>query len=318
MTDLHAALSEYLHTRRTLGTQLKWPESCLRQFVELVIAQGGDVVTTALALRWTFQPIGLQPATYARRLGLVRAFACWLHASDPRTEIPPPRLLPAPHRRPTPHIYSHDEILALMAAASQRDGDGLQGATFATLIGLLAATGLRPGEALKLDVDDVDLRDHVLTIQGSKGGKSRLVPFTPSTGVALAQYAERRDRLVPNPSTPAFLVTANGTRVPGDRARRTFARLCQHVGLRPRQPKRSGRGPRLQDLRHTFATHQLIAWYRAGVDVNRQLPQLATYLGHGSPSETYWYIQAVPELLALASERVMAPEGGDRPSMPWT
>jgi len=229
---------------------LKWPESCLHQFVDFVIAQGTDVVTTALALRWTFQSVGLQPATYARRLGLLRAFACWLHASDPRTEIPPPRLLPAPHHRPTPHIYSHEEILALMAAASQLHGGGLQGATFATLIGLLAATGLRPGEALKLDLDDVDLHEHVLTIQGSKCGKSRLVPFTPSTGAALAQYAERRDRLLPHRNTPAFLLTANGSRMPGDVARRTFARLCQHVGRRLHQPGRSGRGPRLQDLRH--------------------------------------------------------------------
>jgi integrase len=251
MTDLHAALDEYLHTRRALGTQLKWPESCLHQFVDVVIAQGTDVVTTALALRWTFRPVGLQPATYARRLGLVRAFACWLHASDPRTEIPPLRLLPAPHRRPTPHIYSPKEIAALMAAASRLNrGCGLRGATFETLIGLLAATGLRPGEALKLDLDDVDLHDEVLTVQGSKFGKSRLVPFTPSTGAALAQYAKRRDRLLPHRNTPAFLVTASGSRLAGDVTRRTFARLCQHVDLRPRQHRHSGRGPRLQDLRH--------------------------------------------------------------------
>ncbi|MGD8275931.1 MAG: tyrosine-type recombinase/integrase [Thiohalocapsa sp.] len=313
MTDLHAALGEYLHTRRALGTQLKWPESCLRQFVDFLIAQDTDVVTIALALRWTFRPVGLQPATYARRLGLVRAFARWLLASDPRTEIPPPRLLPAPHRRPTPHIYSHAEILALMGAARELHGGGLPGVTFATLIGLVAATGLRPGEALKLDLDDVDLHEQVLTIQGSKFGKSRLVPFTPSTAAALAQYVERRDRLLANRSTPAFLVTAGGSRVRGDVARRTFARLSQQVGLRPRQQGRSGRGPRLQDLRHTFATNQLIAWYRAGLDVNRLLPRLTTYLGHGSPSETYWYIQAVPELLALASERLPAPKVGDLP-----
>jgi integrase len=313
MTDLHAALGEYLCMRRALGTQLKWPESCLRQFVDFLITQDTDVVTTALALHWTFQPVGLQPATYARRLGIVRAFACWLQASDPRTEIPPPRMVPAPHRRPTPHIYSHTEVLALMTAASEVLGNALQSATFATLIGLLAATGLRPGEALKLDLSDVDLHEQVLTIQGSKGGKSRLVPFTPSTAAALADYAGRRDRLVAHRSTPAFLVTASGSRVPGDRARRTFARLCQHVGLRPRQPGRSGRGPRLQDLRHTFATDRLIAWYQAGLDVNRLLPRLSTYLGHGSPSETYWYIQAIPELLALASERLPVPAPGVRP-----
>lgn len=149
-------------------------------------------------------------------------------------------------------------------------------------------------------------------IQGSKFGKSRLVPITSSTGVALAQYAQRRDHTLPNRNTPAFLVTAGGSRLSGDVARRTFAQLCQHVGLRLRQQRRSGYGPRLQDLRHTFATNQLITWYRARLDVNRLMPRLATYLGHGSPSDTYWYIQAVPELLALASERAAAPEG-DQP-----
>lgn len=311
MIDLHVALGDYLQTRRALGTQLQgWPESFLRQFVDFLIAQDSDVITTALALRWTFLSVGLQPATYARRLGLVRAFACWLQATDPRTESPPPRLIPASHRRPTPYIYRHEEIAALIAQARRLNhGCGLRGATFETLIGLLAATGLRPGEALKLDLDDVDLHDQVLMIQGSKFGKSRVVPFAPSTGTALAQYANLRDRLLPNRNTPAFLVSASGSRLSGDVARRTFARLCQHVDLRTKQPGRSGHGPRLQDLRHTFATRQLIAWYRAGLDVNRLMPRLATYLGHVGPSETYWYIQAVPQLLALASERLVAPEG---------
>ncbi len=311
MTDLHAAVGEYLDMRRALGTQLKWPESLLHQFVAFLLAQGADVVTTALALRWTLQRVGLQPATYARRLAIVRAFACWLQATEPRTEIPPPRLLPAPHRRPTPHIYRDDEIVALMEAASQLNrGCGLRGATFNTLIGLLAATGLRPGEARKLDLDDVDLHDQVLVIQGSKCGKSRLVPFAPSTGAALAEYARLRDDALPDRTTPAFLVTTSGSRLTGDGVRRTFARLGQRVGLRPHQQQgRSGHGPRLQDLRHTFATKRLIAWYRAGLDVNRLMPRLATYPGHVSPSETYWYIEAVPELLMLASERLAAPEG---------
>ncbi|NCC41684.1 MAG: integrase [Gammaproteobacteria bacterium] len=314
MSDLHAALSEYLETRRALGTQLKWPESALRQFVDFMIARGADVVTTALALSWTFQSVALQPGTYARRLEIVRAFARWLQATDPRTEVPPPRLLPASHRRPTPHIYAKAEIAALMSAANQLDpAGGLRGATFKTLIGLLAATGLRPGEALKLDVDDVDLRDRVLVVRGSKFGKSRLVPFDPSTGAALQDYAGLRDTLLPNRQTPAFLVTSCGSRLIGSTVRRTFARLCQSVDLRPRLQGRSGYGPRLQDLRHTFATNRLIEWYRAGLDVNRLMPWLATYLGHVSSVETYWYIQAVPELLGLASERLVTAPSGDRP-----
>jgi integrase len=314
MSDLHAALSEYLDTRRALGTQLKWPESVLRQFIDFITAQGADVVTTTLALSWTFQPVALQPGTYARRLEIVRTFARWLQATDPRTEVPPPRLLPAPHRRPTPHIYGKAEIAALMSAANQLDqGCGLRGATFKTLIGLLAATGLRPGEALKLDVDDVDLQDRVLVVRGSKCGKSRLVPFDPSTGAALQDYAGLRDTLLPHRQTPAFLTTACGSRLIGSTVRRTFAHLCQSVDLRPRLQGRSGHGPRLQDLRHTFATNRLIEWYRAGLDVNRLVPWLATYLGHVSSVETYWYIQAVPELLGLASARLVTAPSGDRP-----
>jgi site-specific recombinase XerD len=118
--------------RRALGTQLKWPESVLRQFVDVLIAQHAEVVTVELALRWTFLPVGLQPASYARRLGIVRGFASWLQASDPRTEVPPLHLLPAPHRRPTPYIYSQEEILALMGAARQLDDGGLRSATFET------------------------------------------------------------------------------------------------------------------------------------------------------------------------------------------
>jgi hypothetical protein len=133
-------------------------------------------------------------------------------------------------------------------------------------------------------VDDVDLHAQVLMIQGSKGGKSRLVPITPSAAAGLAQYAEQRDRLLAHRKTSAVLLTPKGLRIPGDRARKTFARLCQPLGLRPCQPGRSGRGPRLQEFRHTFATRQLIAWYRAGKDVNRLMPQLTTELGHGRPS----------------------------------
>jgi site-specific recombinase XerD len=152
MSAIHDALAEYLATRRALGTQLKWPESSLRKFVDFVEAEGAEFLTTDLAVRWACQAVGVQRATHARRLGIVRAFAVWLQATDPRTQVPPQGLLPARHHRPAPHIYSDGEIANLMVAASQlRSVSGLRGATFKTLIGLLAATGLRPGEALKLE-----------------------------------------------------------------------------------------------------------------------------------------------------------------------
>ncbi|MEW6747978.1 MAG: tyrosine-type recombinase/integrase, partial [Planctomycetota bacterium] len=217
------------------------------------------------------------------------------------------------HHRPTPHIYSDSQIAGLMTAASQlRSPSGLRARTFETLIGLLAATGLRPGEALRLNVGDVDLAGGALTVRESKFGKSRLVPLEESTRTALAAYARFRDSVVPNRDTPAFLVTEWGTRLHACAVRQTFAKLCKATGLRPLgHPRRSGRGPRLQDIRHSFATRRLVAWYRAGLDVDRLMPRLATYLGHASAEETYWYIQAVPDLLCLATERLETVARGD-------
>ena len=312
MSVMHDALTEYLEARRTLGTQLSWPESSLRKFVDFVEAEGAEFVTTELATRWALQSVGVQPATHARRLGIVRAFATWLQATDARTQVPPPRLLPARHRRPEPHIYSDGEIADLMSAATTlRSASGLRRATFRTLIGLLAATGLRPGEALKLDISDADLVSGVLFVRESKFRKSRLVPVASSVCDALTTYVTSCNELRPRRETPAFFVTERGERVKGCVARSTFASLCQIVGLRPRLHQRSGRGPRLQDIRHTFATRRLIEWYRADLDVDRLMPRLSTYLGHTSTVETYWYIQAVPELLRLATDRLEAVALGD-------
>jgi integrase len=312
MSTLHDALTEYLATRRALGTQLRWPGSSLRRFVDFVEAEGGEFVTTELAVLWAVQSVGVQRATHARRLEIVRGFAAWLQATDPRTQVPPPRLLPAGQRRPPPHIYSDREIADLMAAAGRlRSASGLRRATFKTLLGLLAATGLRPGEALALDVSDVDLVGGILAVRRSKFGKSRFVPLEESARSALATYAKMRDTVRPFRDTGAFLVTGRGSRLRPSAARRTFATLCQAVGLRPQvHARRIGRGPRLQDIRHTFATRRLIEWYRAGLDVDRLMPRLATYLGHVRMAETYWYIQAVPELLRLATERLEAAARG--------
>ena len=313
MSALHDALTEYLATRRALGTQLRWPESSLRQFVDFVETEGAEFITTEIAVRWAVRPIGVLRATHARRLEIVRGFATWLQTTDTRTQIPPPRLLPAGQRRPPPHIYSDREIGDLMAAAGRvRSASGLRRATLKTLIGLLAATGMRPGEALALDVDAVDLVGGVIAVRESKFDKSRFVPLEESARAALAAYARFRDTVRPCRDTPAFLVTGRGTRLRADTTRLTFARLCQAVGLRPRlDARRRGRGPRLQDFRHTLATRRLIEWYRAGLDVDRLMPRLATYLGHVRVAETYWYIQAVPELLRLATERLEAAAHGD-------
>jgi len=313
MSALHDALTEYLQTRRALGTQLAWPEMSLRKFVDFVEAEGVDFVTVQIAVRWAVQPIGVQRATHARRLGIVRGFAAWLQATDTRTQVPPARLLATGQRRPRPHIYSDREIAKLMAVAAQLpSASGLRRATFQTLLGLLAATGLRPGEARALDAGDVNLVSGIIAVRDSKFGKSRFVPVDESTRSALAAYAKFRDTIRLRHHTSAFLVGERGSRLRADTTCLTFAGLCQDIGLRETVDTRGRRrGPRLQDFRHTFATRRLIQWYRTGLDVDRLMPRLATYLGHVRVAETYWYIQAVPELLRLATERLEASAHGD-------
>ena len=303
MKPWEKALKDYLRIRRSLGFQLRTPEFLLRNFVTLLQAQGAAYITRELAVRWATQPAKVQPAFWAERLGIVRRFAIWHSAMDPRTEIPPAGLLPHRYRRKPPHIYSDEEIEKLLRGTQQLPSrKGLRALTHTTLFGLLIATGMRVNEALGLDRPDVDLKLGILHIRRTKFGKSRYVPVHPSTVEALKKYAETRDRLSTT-FTPAFFISERGRRITGSTAEYTFAKLCQRIGLRARAKGR-GRGPRLMDMRHRFAVRTLINWYRSGVDVERELPKLSTYLGHVHVNHTYWYLEAVPELLQLATDRL--------------
>lgn len=306
MITLREALPQYVALRRALGTKLQEPARTLADFVNFVEREKAAFITTELALRWAMKPYGVQRATWGRRLSMVRKFAAWFSTIDSRTEVPPRRLLAGRQRRKPPHIYSAQEIEQLMAEAVRLpSSSGLRPITYETLIGLLASTGLRPQEALSLNKADVDLESGVLAIRQTKFGKSRFVPVDDSTRRALARYAKQRDRLDRRRATEAFLLSERGRRLAPSSTRKTFAALSCAIGLRPpAKKKRSGRGPRLQDFRHSFVTRRLINWYRAGLDVERELPKLATYLGHVDAVHTYWYIQAVPELLQLAAERL--------------
>ena len=312
MSTLHEALTQYVALRRALGTQLQEPARTLCHFVEFLEREGSEFITTELALRWAMEPKPVQRATWARRLGMVRKFASWLSSVDSRNEVPPRRLLAARRRRSKPHIFTEREIVRLMdEAARLTSPTGLRALTYVTLIGLLSATGLRPGEALALDRADVDLQNGILAIRETKFGKSRFVPIQDSTCAALARYAKRRDKLCSRPATEGFFVSERGKRLQSCTARRTFAEMSCAIGLRASTgSRRIGRGPRLQDFRHSFATRRLIKWYRAGLDVGREMPKLATYLGHVDVDHTYWYIEAVPELLQLATERLTTNQSG--------
>jgi integrase/recombinase XerD len=308
MNLLEQALEDYVSIRRSLGSQLRQPASLLRNFVAFLRTEGALRITTTLALRWATQPTGVDPYRWAARLGMVRRFAIWYSAMDSRTEIPSVDLLPFRRRRKPPHIYSDEEVERILRRTRQLPSSKrLRARTFTTLFGLLVASGMRINEALSLDRSDVDLERGILHIRRTKFRKSRYVPVHSTTVAALKKYAEGRDRLFPAPSTTAFFISERGRRIPAKTAQYNFAKVSQQLGLRA-PAKYHGWGPRLHDLRHRFATRTLIRWYRAGLDVERELPKLSAYLGHVHVNDTYWYLEAVPELLQLATERLIPRE----------
>jgi len=305
---LEQALNDYVSVRRSLGFRFQTPAILLRSFVVFLQAEGASHITRELALRWALQPAKVQPSTWTARLGMVRRFAIWCSATEPLTEIPPADLLPHPYRRKPPHIFSDEEIERLLRKTQQLPSPkGLRAHTFTTLFGLLMVTGMRVSEALGLEKPDIDFDHGILHIRCGKFGKSRYVPIHPSTVEALKKYAQARDHLFPSPLTLAFFLSERGTRITNGMTEYTFAKLSQQIGLRL-QAKHHGRGPRLHDMRHRFAVRTLIDWYRAGLDAERELPKLATYLGHVHVKNTYWYLEAVPELMQLTIARLIQRE----------
>jgi integrase/recombinase XerD len=265
MSNLASTLQEYLGLRRGLGFKLRDEGTVLVDFVSFLEQQGVSTITTQLALRWAVLPQNVEPAHWARRLSMVRLFAQYRSASDPRTEIPPKGLLPHRYRRRPPYIYSDREIRQLIKAAKKLPSTrGLRPETYSTLFGLLVVTGMRIFECLTLNNEDVDMSQGVLTIRQTKFRKSRLVLIHESTQRRLRQYVRRRDRVHPKPSTQSFFVSDHGARLTRSTVRWTFIRLSHQIGLRSPSDRH---GPRLHDFRHAFAVRTLLAWYRQGVDV---------------------------------------------------
>jgi integrase/recombinase XerD len=298
--DLRAAIDQYLLARRALGYKLKVDAWLLEDFADYWERAGAPTVTTEVALAWARSPSQASAAYWVQRLTTVRRFATYLQALDPSAEVPPAGLIRAQRSRATPFLYSEADVAALMAAARE-SRKHLGAATYETLIGLLAATGLRVGEALHLDCGDILWEPGLLRVRNSKFNKSREVPLHASVVDALGAYAEVRDRLCPAVTAPAFFVSSVGTRLDYSVVHVAFTRCVRRAGLLPRGPRCR---PRIHDLRHTFAVHTLLQWHRAGLDVEARLPLLSTYLGHADPQKTYWYLSATPELLGLLGERL--------------
>ena len=314
MSKLGKGVADYLALRRALGFKLGRTETRLRQFLAFMEGKRTTRITTALALEFATEASQLDPKTKAHRLSAVRGFARHLAATDPTMEVPPLGLLPSGSKRAHPYLYSEEELRRLLAGAkaypSWNRFPGLlwsrfQAQTLYCLFGLLAVTGMRVGEALKLRPEDIDWNAGVLTIHHAKFGKSRLVPLHPTTVKALSTLVRHRDRFfaqLPSPPKLAYLfVTSRGTPIPVTHVNRVFLTISRQIGLRAPNARR---GPRLHDLRHRFAVETLLRWYRQGEKPDRLLPILATYLGHTHVSGTYWYLSSTPELMQAAGQRL--------------
>jgi len=300
MTALAEAAGDYLALRRRLGHDLADAHRLLPRFVAYLDDIGAATVTIEAAIAWSMAP-DVDPASsvWPRRMIVARGFARHMSGIDPATEVPPVGLIPSRQRWRPPFLFTAGDVGRLVATASSVVRWRLPAATHSTLIGLLAVTGMRVGEALKLDDDDIDWDEGVVLVRESKFGKSRIVPVDRTTVDALRSYVRTRDGLVER-RVPAMFVSIRGNRMIYACAQETFRRLCDTTGIGAQAPNR----PRIHDLRHSFAVNTLIGWHRNGENVDARLPALSTYLGHRDPRSTYWYLSAAPELLALAARRI--------------
>jgi integrase len=297
---LRDQLADYLALRRALGYRMARPEKLLNQFLGYLEHHDASRITVTGALDWARLPANGDSNWWAYRLSAVRGFATYLHALDPAHEVPAPDLLPWRPRRASPYLYSDAEITALIAAADTLPTP-LRRATFGTLIGLLAVTGIRVGEAIALDRDDVDRAAGRLTVRFAKFGKARELALHPSSVEALRRYQRLRDRLAPKTGTSALFVSLAGTRLRYCNVHHAFHRLVRLAGLTPRS---ASCRPRIHDLRHSFAVRAMLDAYAAGQDGQARLTLLSTWLGHVHPASTYWYLSASPELMAVAGQRL--------------
>lgn len=302
MSALRTSAENYLVMRRKLGFKLTTQGAHLLSFVTFCEKRSIGHITADAAIEWatTTANDSASEVYQARRLDVVRIFARHMAPLDTSTEIPPDDVLSHRYLRARPYLYSPAEIDRLIDAAGALHPP-IRAATWQTLIGLLAVTGMRQGEACRLTCRDVDLDAGVVVINDTKFGKSRQVFLHPTAIAALEHYVRARDRVFPRPSVDTFLVNSRGRRLDPSNTQHTFAALVQAAGIEipPGQ-----RNPRLHDLRHVFTVVTMLDWYRDGGDVQARLPRLSTWLGHVDPKSTYWYVEAVPELMALAAGRL--------------
>jgi len=295
-------VDDYLAMRRNLGFHVEMQRCLLYSFARFLDRIGyRGPIKVDLAARWALSPCPGDPARAERRLWAVRQFARHLVAFDPATEIPPAGLFCRIKRRNRPHIYSDGEISALLQECRRlRPADGLRPTTYVAFFSLLACSGLRLSEARHLRRRDTDLERGLLIIRDGKFGKSRLVPLHPTSAQGLARYAAQRNAVHCAPRSEFFFTTDRAPVLEHAAVEKTFSRMRDRLGWTT--VGRTAR-PRIHDLRHTFAVRRLLLWYEQGADVNQKILALATYLGHAKVSDTYWYLSATPELMAVTARR---------------
>ena len=315
MNTLRQAIEEYLALRRSLGFKMSDAGRSLMEFATFMERRRAPYVTQELALAWAQKPTHAQPAHWASRLCHVRQFARHRSASDPRTQIPAPGLLPFKPKRARPYLYTDTEIHQLLQAARHmplsprhRKHCVLLPWVYYCLFGLLSVAGLRVGEARNLQLKDVDLKAGVLTIRGGKFGKDRFVPIHGSTCRVLEDYIDRRQRHFAGRTVcPHLFVSSRGNRLDMGTIHRAFYAASRRIGLRGAH---DSHGPRVHDLRHRFATTTLVNWYRSNEDPARRLPLLSAFLGHVHVADTQWYLTGSPELMREAMRRLEHRWGG--------
>jgi integrase len=306
-TTLLKRVEEYIQLRRSLGYTFRKQAATLRRFHRYVQTRRLEgPLTQKMALAFVLASGGTANGRECR-YGVLRRFSEYLALYDRRTEQFRSRVLPRSRAIPPPRIVSDAELASLFAACTRiTPKRPHRGRTLATLIGLLASTGLRSGEALRLDRADVDLATGVLHIRKTKFRKDRLVPVHPTTLKALQAYARSRDITIPVLKSSAFFLSMRGNRLSSDALYDALSRACVLAGL----SQNATRALRPHDLRHRFAVTRLAEWHRQKMNVQAQLPLLATYLGHARYSDTAYYVTATPELLRLAAQRAFRQAGG--------
>lgn len=292
----------YLAERRQAGCTMHMVGSQLKSFVRFAQERGHrGPLTSDLLLAWAQASRHPGERTAAARLTQILPFAQFCHRLDARDEIPPAEFFGPGHRHRTPHIFSIAEIRSLIAQAAQwRPSGCLRGDSYATLFGLLAATGLRISEALALQCRDIDLEGGVIHVRDGKFHKARYVPLHATTVHVLQRYADRRDHAVSFSATQRFFLTDQGQPLKLRATQYTFSRIRAQLGWRSRGGHPA---PRIHDLRFTFICRRLEQWYAQGVDIDRVILSLCTYAGHVNVTSTYWYLTATPKLMRLAARR---------------